>query len=210
MGLGKILKGIGKVGLGIGGTLIPGVGLASRIGRAAIPGLASAGTVAAGAASERGNARLLEDAANQQYDQTRLQGARLNLDAPSMRARTSVRGDILAGAQPLTLSGPTTGLDWGARPNVSGGLSPALLSGNSRALGQQMSRDALLSQMQGPAFTPTERPKPGKVDALLNTAGTVGTIANMANQFPLRRRPKIPQIPMGPASGVPIYRPGGF
>jgi hypothetical protein len=77
------------------------------------------------------------------------------LSAPQSRAANSVRGDILANVQDV-------GFDAPAGVNVtsfSGGLRPSLLSGNSRALGQQMSKEALLDALSG-SPTPFTNTKP--------------------------------------------------
>jgi hypothetical protein len=70
------------------------------------------------------------------------------LAAPQSRASNSVRGDILANVQDAGVSAPP-GVNV---TSFSGGLRPSLLSGNSRALGAQMSKEALLDALSG---TPT-------------------------------------------------------
>jgi hypothetical protein len=67
------------------------------------------------------------------------------LSAPQSRASNAVRGDILANAQDVGVSAP----DGVNVTSFSGGLRPSLLSGNSRALGQQMSKEALLDALSG-------------------------------------------------------------
>jgi hypothetical protein len=79
------------------------------------------------------------------------------LTAPGQRASNSVRGDILANVQDVGVNAP-------AGVNVtsfSGGLRPSLLSGNTRALGGQMSKEALLDALSG---TPTPYSDLPKVD----------------------------------------------
>lgn len=85
----------------------------------------------------------------------------LALAAPKQRAQNSVRGDLLAGLTDASISRP------GGVPtiSVSGGLRPSLLSGNSRALGAAMSRQALLDQM-APAATPYSDIKPLDVSSI--------------------------------------------
>jgi hypothetical protein len=101
------------------------------------------------AALSRGSGILSEQAAN--------------LAAPGKRAANSVRGDLLANLQDASISRP------GGVPNisVSGGLRPSLLSGNSRALGAAMSRQALLNQM-APEATPFSDLKPLDVSSITN------------------------------------------
>lgn len=67
------------------------------------------------------------------------------LEAPQARAANSVRGDILANVQDVGVDGPP-GVNV---TSFSGGLRPSMLSGNSRALGQQMSKEALMSALDG-------------------------------------------------------------
>jgi hypothetical protein len=67
------------------------------------------------------------------------------LSAPQSRAENSVRGDILANVQDVGISAP----DGVNVTSFSGGLRPSLLSGNSRALGAQMSKEALLDALSG-------------------------------------------------------------
>lgn len=76
------------------------------------------------------------------------------LSAPSVRANQSVRGSILANAQPMTLSGLSDKIHV---PTISGGLTPAMFSADTRALGSEMSRKALIDQLKGDDFAPMEK-----------------------------------------------------
>lgn len=122
------------------------------------------------------------------------------LDAPGQRARNSVRGDILANAQDVSIATPF------AKPSISGGLRPSMFSGNTRALGSAMSADALAGQQKGDTFdalpsTPsyvappsapglTPLPQAGGVDKFLTTAGTLGSFADLLAKYKLTdRRP---------------------
>ena len=78
------------------------------------------------------------------------------LAAPQARAGNSVRGDILANAQDVGVSGPP-GVNV---TSFSGGLRPSLLSGNTRALGAQMSKEALLSELANDEPTAFANAKP--------------------------------------------------
>ena len=147
--------------------------------------LSTAGTVAGGALSGRAVGRKAEAEIGLDQDQLRLLAARLNLQAPQMRAANAARGDLLANVQDVSVGAPR-----GTR--LSGGTRPSLLSENSRTLGRQMSRDAYLSQMKGDAFTPTPLPESGKVDTLLNILSGVGTGVDAWNAI---RRPKVPARP---------------
>lgn len=146
------------------------------------------------------------------------------LSAPGLRASNSVRGDLLANLQDAGVSAPS-GVNV---TSFSGGLRPSLLSGNSRALGQQMSREALLSQMEGtptpyadvelPDFSSilsrnapelTELPQPSAVDRVMEGIGTYGSMA-AAIQQALQQRQQQPTtastlatrpLPTGTAAG---------
>jgi hypothetical protein len=115
------------------------------------------------------------------------------LSAPQSRASNAVRGDILANVQDV-------GVDAPAGVNVtsfSGGLRPSLLSGNSRALGGQMSKEALLDALSGSptpfsdmapvdlssvtgrsAPSQTALPQPSGMDKVLEAIGTYGGLAS--------------------------------
>src|ERR1041385_732840 len=88
----------------------------------------------------------------------------LALAAPGRRAANSVRGSILANAQDAGVTGLPKGV-----PNIqfTGGLRPSMFSGDTRALGQQMTREALLSQM-APQVTPYSSMKPLDVSSITN------------------------------------------
>jgi hypothetical protein len=114
------------------------------------------------------------------------------LSAPQSRASNAVRGDILANVQDVGVSAP----DGVNVTSFSGGLRPSLLSGNSRALGQQMSKEALLDALSGTptpfsdmapvdlspitrrtAPSQTALPQPSGMDKVLEAIGTYGSIA---------------------------------
>jgi hypothetical protein len=67
--------------------------------------------------------------------------ANFNRQNPGVMMGNSARGDVLAGAQPASFSGSGRDL------KLSGGLNPGLLSANTRQLGANTSRQALLAQL---------------------------------------------------------------
>jgi hypothetical protein len=132
------------------------------------------------AALSRGSGVLSEQAAN--------------LAAPGKRAANSVRGDALANLQDVQISGLPNGVHMA---NITGGLRPSMFSGNTRALGQQMSRQALLDQMAGDptpfsdlkpldlssitarsAPGPTPLPQGNALDSILANIGMYGSMAS--------------------------------
>jgi len=78
------------------------------------------------------------------------------LTAPRTRASQSVRGSILQNAQPLTLSGLPDRVS-SRIPAMSGGLTPAMFSADTRALGGELTRSALIDQLKGDEFAPMEQ-----------------------------------------------------
>jgi hypothetical protein len=123
------------------------------------------------------------------------------LSAPQSRASNSVRGDILANVQDATVSAP----DGVNVTTFGGGLRPSLLSGNSRALGGQMSKEALLDALSGSptpfsnmapvdlssitgrsAPAQTELPQANTMDRVMEAIGTYGgmTSALLNSQRP--------------------------
>lgn len=78
------------------------------------------------------------------------------LTAPRTRASQSVRGSILQNAQPLALSGLPDRVS-SRIPSMSGGLTPAMFSADTRALGGEMTRSALIDQLKGDEFAPMEQ-----------------------------------------------------
>lgn len=116
------------------------------------------------------------------------------LAAPQSSASNAVRGDILANVQDVGFDAPP-GVNV---TSFSGGLRPSLLSGNSRALGQQMSKEALLDALSGGGPTPysnqapldlssitgrtapeqTALPQPSGMDKVLEQIGLWGGLAS--------------------------------
>jgi hypothetical protein len=78
------------------------------------------------------------------------------LNAPDTRMSQSVRGSILANAKPMTLSGLPDRVA-SRIPQISGGLTPEMFSAETRELGAEMTRKALIDQLKGDEFTPLER-----------------------------------------------------
>lgn len=187
------------------------------------PGLSKAGQIAAAMAGKRAAAREAEIRALQEQDRIRLQFEqnrrqddqsqldfeqnrrsddqarldfeRFNLQAPQMRSRNAVRGDIMGGVQDVQLTRPRGG-------GVQGGTRPSLLTPESRALGKAMTREALLSQMNGPLsptapgqgpmqpsapgsgpLQPTPMPQAGALDKILTGIGYAGTVAGGYNEM---------------------------
>lgn len=123
-----------------------------------------------------------------------------SLDAPGKRASNSVRGDILANAQDAVGSGISPNIPV---PTITGGLRPSMFSANTRALGGEMSSQALASQKAGDNFAPlptlpdykpgptspslTDVPQAGKLDSILNVASSIG---GLMGSIPYKRTPQ--------------------
>lgn len=183
---------LAKIGMGVGaGLAAPLTGGASLTSLPAILGGASGAMGAlGGVASGRQQGRETEAAFQQRQDQiaqqryqNELAAARLNLDAPQVRAQQSVRGDILANAQPFQI----TGQQMVGRipvPTFTGGLNPGLFSDNTRSLGRMLSAGAVGQQGVNdgraieapPGLTPL--PRAGRADSILNMIGQIGPLLN--------------------------------
>jgi len=122
-----------------------------------------------------------------------LQEQQAGRNAPNQRASTSVRGDILANARDASFSGSSR------IPKFSfdGGLRPSMFSDNTRKLGGEMSRAALLDQLKGEstpfadlpaadfssvidakgAPTGTALPEGSRLDSILGAIGQYGGLA---------------------------------
>lgn len=85
-----------------------------------------------------------------------LEQRQFSLNAPRARASQSVRGSILQNAQPFQLSGLPSRIS-SRIPQMSGGLTPAMFNADTRALGGQLTRDALIDQLKGDDFAPMEQ-----------------------------------------------------
>jgi hypothetical protein len=242
MGFWSTLGKIGSVAAGAIPIIGPALGMGAKaIG--AVSGIGSGlGAVAGGASAGRAAGRVDEAGINNKQDQLKLQAAQMleqalqgrgNLDlnqrqfalqAPQQRAQNSRFGDVLANVQDAGVSGPITGTK-GQMPTITGGLRPSLLSANTRQLGQNMSRDALLQNTSGadtfqplpeiniPSITPT--PEASGMDTGLNWLSGIGTGLGALNESGvldnyykrLQQQKQIPQIPQDPT--VPYdYRTG--
>lgn len=88
---------------------------------------------------------------NQDLDQRRFA-----LSAPSARASQSVRGSLMQNLQPASFSGLPDRVS-SRIPTLQGGLNPSALNADTRALGGELSRKALLDQMAGDNFAPMQQ-----------------------------------------------------
>jgi len=141
--------------------------------------------------------------AGAELSQADLAQKNFSLAAPRARASNSVRGDILANAKDASVSGisPNTPV-----PTISGGLRPSMFSANTRALGGEMSSQALASQKAGDTFKELPSlpdyvqpppapalaglPQANTFDNILNTAATIGSIGGAMGAVPYKRVPQ--------------------
>lgn len=78
------------------------------------------------------------------------------LAAPGVRASQSVRGSLMQNGQPIKLSGLPDRVA-SRIPTIEGGLSPALFNAETRALGGELTRKALIDQLNGDEFEPLQK-----------------------------------------------------
>lgn len=111
---------------------------------------------------------------------------KLALAAPNDLAGTSVRGDVLANGQDASFSGLNPKIHI---PTMTGGLRPSLFSDSTRALGAQMSRQALTDGISGkyttmrdlPSVPPaTAMPDPSVLQGFLAKTGIAAGLGSTA------------------------------
>ncbi len=113
------------------------------------------------------------------------------LAAPGKRAGNSVRGDILANAQDASFNLPSTI----PKSSISGGLRPSMFSANTRALGGELSSQALADQRKGDTFAP--------LPTLPNYQGPTSKLPTYKAPAPYVNPPPAPQLTAQPqANGL--------
>jgi hypothetical protein len=160
----------------------------------------------------------LQGQSNEQTQHARLDLDRREhaLDAPSTRMGQSVRGSILANAQPFKLEGLPDRIA-SRMPQISGGLTPEMFSPETRQLGQQMTRKALLDQLRGDEFEPLQKTdfqsgvlappkmedyqKSGLLEKIMAGLATGGALVGGVGEAIERNRPRRVEDPDGYESG---------
>lgn len=150
--------------------------------------------------------------------------------APGQRASNAVRGDILANAQDVKLSGLSSRIP---KMSFEGGLRPSMMSGNTRQLGAEMSRAALLDQLKGdktpfsslpeadysrilnakPVPGGTALPEGSRMDSILQAIGQYGGLAAGTAQGAGLWKPPATTAPIAapsmPVTATPVYQMPG-
>ena len=199
--LGKIggaIAGVAGAPFTGGGSLIPLIGTGMNV----LSGLGQ-GQTQNRMASMKNNAD--QDRIRLQLEQLGLNTAQFNRQAPGARMGNAVHGDTIANVQDYQLGGS------GRTLSATGGLRPSLLSGGTRQLGADVSRQALLSQMgQGgksdpytytPQMTaPTPVPQAGTLETIGNVAGTAGNALSIYQQLLKQQQDQAARdtVPQGP------------
>jgi hypothetical protein len=167
------------------------LGLAGKVGDA----LGAAGAGAAQGRITQTELNQKQDALALQRYNDQLAGARFSLQAPQMRAANSVKGDILSNAKDFAWGAPSMVGNIPV-PSSTGGLRPSIFSDNTRALGGQMSSDALAGARSGadnlpvPNLTPMDTAGAGS--GYLTTAGIIGGLSDALNPDLTKLQTKIP------------------
>lgn len=194
---------LAKVGLGIAAPFTGGATLAG------IPAIDAIGAVSSGVAGGRAQGRqqetdnlLRESLAQNGRYRNQLDAAQLNLQAPGMRAQQSVKGDILANAQPFQWTGQTKMSGNIPVPQSTGGLSPSLFSDNTRELGRMLSEGARQGQGTngGQVIAPppdvAEMPQGNAADSILSLVGQIAPFLSLIGSYN-----KPPKGTTAPSSG---------
>lgn len=213
---------------GTGGTLASILGYAKKgldtyqQARQAMGGL---GEDATALEAGRTAGRLQQAGLNSNQDQLRQRAAQMlndallaqtkfNMQAPRQEGQNSAYGDLLANVQDAGVSGPIVHTH-GQIPQITGGLRPSLLSANTRQLGQNISRTALMRNMSGAdnldlaknVPSPTPLPQGNAFDTTLNGLGLAGglggSVFDFINAIRRRSQPAVPNVPnYGPSGGT--------
>ncbi len=169
MGFLDVLKSVGHI-VPVVGPVIDAMDGYGKSSSSSDPSTASAvGQTAGSIEQQRMNALINQAKLQQEQDALALQRTNagvnvgnLNLNqqkealaAPGQLAGQSVRGDILANSQDASFSGLNPKIHV---PTMSGGLRPSMLSASTRALGGQMSRNALADSTSGKYTTQAPLP----------------------------------------------------
>ncbi len=137
------------------------------------------------------------------------------LAAPGQLAGQSVRGDVLANSQDATISGLPSYIH---PAQISGGLRPSMLSASSRAMGGNMSRQALADQMSGKYTTmrdlptvpeATPLPEAGKLDTALQWTAGAGSFLDALGRYGGGGRPASASTASAAPVTPPVEGPAG-
>jgi hypothetical protein len=135
-----------------------------KSGGGASTGAMNAGQMAGQSAQSAAQGRATEAAIQNNLMQNQIARGNMEVNqkqfevtAPQQRAKTSTIGSNLANAQDFQFG-------QSSNPKVqptqtTGGIRPSNFSPETRALGRQLSQDALSQQLAGDAFTPVKDPK---------------------------------------------------
>lgn len=193
-----------------GGFLGTALKAFTKSGSGGAPSPAGAISTTAGSIEQqRMNALIQQAMLQQRQDQNAQSRARLALDAPGMEAHNAARGDVLSNSRDAEIGDLPSYIHV---PNISGGLRPSMLSASSRALGANMSRQAMLHNLKGddvPDLTPL--PEAGAYDKVLQGVGTGAGFLNAASGLFKPSMPKNdPAATYQPVGPVDITaNPGG-
>jgi len=189
----------GSTGYGILKALVGGSGAGGNG-----PSVASSLATTAGSIEAQRAAALVAAARTQQVqDELAQRRAELALKAPRLEASNAVRGDVLANAQDVHITAPSTI----PVPTITGGLRPSMFSDATRQLGGVMSRNALAHQLSGddvPNLTPL--PKAGTGDTALQYLGYGAGFLNALQPLLPGGGGRPGTTPPGPGYGAP----GGY
>ena len=184
----EIAKALGPY-VGAAGQVAGGIGAGRQAGRAAeTQALQSQDVGALNRYQAEQNAKM----AAAQLQETI---ARRAMEAPEIRAKQAMLGDLLSNIQDVEIGGLPS---YVPKVKFSGGLRPSALGSLARQGGQNLAQQAVLAQMTGsdvpppgyfqqlglgasaPAQTPL--PQAGGLDSFLNVLSTIGQIANIPGE----------------------------
>lgn len=196
---------LGKIGMAaapFAAMAIPGVGPAVgglMKGAGSMGKLASIGKIAGGIAPILGAAsgaqatgKRLDANTNMRRDELALDRYKTQQAAPELRRKSAVKASMTANASPVHM-----GRDASGKRSVTGGYAnPGLINQDTRALGDDMTHQALLQQLQHgadiPAITPA--PKSGVMDKLLGGGAMASSILGAVPGFLGKPKPRMDMV----------------
>lgn len=188
--LGKIGSILAKVAPTVADLVIPGSGALAKIAK----GAAGLAPVLGGAAKGQQSSQQMQAEINAKNDQTALERYKLKAAAPDLRRQAGVKASMVANSSPVQIS-RTPGR--GGHTTVSGGFAnPNLINPDTRAMADDMTHQALLTQMGHDSDIPQPTPMPGGgiMDKVLGGAalGTSALAAIQAAQRGVKPKPPVP------------------
>lgn len=173
--------GAGYIGADVAGTAAAaGGGTAAATGGGILGALGKYGQMAGDIGQVATGIGAGAAAGRRQEDQTQLQAANLNLNAPTTRAQQVAKGDLMSADIPQSQR-----IGSGRDVSFTGGIGPQSFGPDTAAAGDQLKKQALAKLMSGqPEYTPAA---PGLGENLASGIGIGGSILGALSRYGYRK-----------------------